>query len=753
MNDNDDFVMTINPLEEDEEPKPEDEEVEVEEEELEIQPDFSFDFVGSDPIKPWNFKAARKNLLRGTLIDETTVDQKIEGVLKKKQEEQEQIKKKAQKQKKTEPSIEQQKQETTLDEDLNIENTVPFNGEFVFEGSRKKAPRSEDNNNILFRNLDNYTTVGSFTDLGLSRPLLKALSDLGYIKPTPIQQATIPEAIKGYDICASAATGSGKTAAFVLPLLEKLMYDEYDVPSTRALIFVPTRELAAQCHSVILNLARHVKGIRVALVSGGMSMRRQTVELQSSPDIIVATPGRLVDHMLNTKSFGVEDVEVLILDEADRLLQLGFKEPIEEVLKVLPKERQTLLFSATINPKVAELARLSLRNPVRISVDPLNQVAKNITQEFVRLKDDTERPGALLALCSQTFTNRVLVFFKLKSDVHRMKIVMGLYGLNVGELHGSLSQAERLDSLEKFRDGGTNILLASDVASRGLDIIGVETVINYNLPKKLTDYVHRVGRTARAGLSGRSISFCLPKDKNFLKQLLSCSPEKLKERIISPETIEKYKAHVKDLESNLMEVFEIEAIEKSLKKAEILAIAAENRIKYADDIKARPIRQWFLSEGEKQEIREERRTLALDEEELEARTKQRAKEKQEQEEKLRKSQKKKEKSLTRKQRREKMFAPVTPAESNLMQKRAKIKNRKSKGDRMRSKGTGNKTESRLQPTEKRGIKRKREEPKGPKQGLSVVKIKNKQQNRQFKKRKLNKQAKKNNNKTHRKSKK
>jgi len=449
--------------------------------------------------------------------------------------------------------------------------------------------------------------MSSFEQLRLSRPLLKALTELGFTKPTPVQLNCIPPALKGRDICASAITGSGKTAAFILPILERLIYRNAAARITRVLILMPTRELAVQCHSVITNLAKYTNGINAALVTGGMSSKKQEVDLRSNPDIIVATPGRVLDHILNTRAFDLGDIEILVLDEADRLLEMGFMEQLEQVVKACPQSRQTMLFSATMTDRVDQLASLSLKNPARLSVDPMFQVARKLTQEFVRVRSGTERDkeAILLSLCQRTFKSKAIIFCTHKRTAHRLKIIFSLAGLNAVELHGDLTQEQRFDSLEQFRDGKADFLVASDVASRGLDVIGVDTVINFELPLHLSSYVHRVGRTARAGRSGRAVSLVTEADRRLFKMIVKNSHNTVKQRIVPPKSLVACREKVDSLAETIEKVLEEEAEDKLLRLAEMEANRTSNLIQHRDEIMSRPKKTWFQNEQEKKAVHQE----------------------------------------------------------------------------------------------------------------------------------------------------
>ncbi|KAK2976650.1 hypothetical protein RJ640_008186 [Escallonia rubra] len=443
--------------------------------------------------------------------------------------------------------------------------------------------------------------ASSFMELHLSRPLLRACEALKYTKPTPIQAACIPLALTGRDICASAITGSGKTAAFALPTLERLLFRPKNRPAIRVLVLTPTRELAVQVHSMIEQLAQFVKDIRCCLVVGGLSTKTQEAALRSVPDIVVATPGRMIDHLRNSMSVDLDDLAVLILDEADRLLELGFSAEIRELVRLCSKRRQTMLFSATMTEQVDELIKLSLKKPLRLSADPSTKRPASLTEEVVRIRRTREgnHEAVLLALCSKTFTSKVIIFSGTKQAAHRLKILFGLAGYKAAELHGNLTQAQRLDALELFRTQQVEFLIATDVAARGLDIIGVQTVINFSCPRDLTSYIHRVGRTARAGREGYAVTFVTDNDRSLLKAIVKRAGSKLKSRIVAEPSINKWSQIIEQMEDQVALVLQEEREEMALRKAEMEATKAENMIAHRDEIYSRPKRTWFVTEKDK----------------------------------------------------------------------------------------------------------------------------------------------------------
>jgi len=446
-------------------------------------------------------------------------------------------------------------------------------------------------------------TANSFLELNLSRPLIRACEALGYQKPTPIQAACIPLALTGRDICGSAITGSGKTAAFSLPVLERLLFRPKRVPAIRVLILTPTRELAAQVHSMIEKLSQFTD-IRCCLIVGGLPTKVQEVALRSNPDIVVTTPGRIIDHLRNSLSVGLEDLAILILDEADRLLELGFSVEINELIRMCHKRRQTMLFSATMTGQIDELVKLSLNKPVRLEADPSLKRPATLTEEVVRIRRSREanQEAVLLALCLKTFKERVIVFSGTKHSAHRLKIMFGLSGMKAAELHGNLTQAQRLEALEQFKKQEADILIATDIAARGIDIVGVQTVINFSCPRDVTTYLHRVGRTARAGREGYAVTFVTDDDRSLLKAIAKKAGSQLKSRIVAEKPVADCAKLIEQLEHQISNIILEEREEMALRKAEMEAAKAENMIAHKDEIYSRPKRTWFATEKEKKTL-------------------------------------------------------------------------------------------------------------------------------------------------------
>jgi len=360
--------------------------------------------------------------------------------------------------------------------------------------------------------------LSEFSSLGLSPALTDRLTALGLIDPTPIQTRAIPPALEGRDVLGLAQTGTGKTMAFGLPLIERLMAEpgKPNPKSAKALILAPTRELVNQ---IAENLARLTEGtrIRVLTVVGGQSVNRQVTMLARGTDILVATPGRLIDH-LDNRAVDLRQAKFLVLDEADQMLDMGFIHALRKIAPRLATPRQTMLFSATMPPQLEELSQSYLSNPVRVQVTPPGKAADKVTQS-VHFLDKGEKPSRLRDILSKDLEALTLVFARTKHGAE--KLMKGLVddGFNAASIHGNKSQGQRDRAIAGFREGKITVLVATDVAARGIDIPGVAYVINYELPEVPENYVHRIGRTARAGREGEAIAFCAADEVDRLKAI------------------------------------------------------------------------------------------------------------------------------------------------------------------------------------------------------------------------------------------
>jgi ATP-dependent RNA helicase DDX47/RRP3 len=346
------------------------------------------------------------------------------------------------------------------------------------------------------------TDVTTFEALGVCRDICIACERVGWTKPTPIQAASIPRALQKRDLIALAQTGSGKTGAFAIPILQALLETKQRM---FALVLAPTRELCVQISETFEALGADI-GLKSVVVVGGMDMATQTLQLSKKPHVIIASPGRLVDHLTTTKGFHISGIKFLVLDEADRLLTMDFGPAIDQILEAAPVDRQTFLFSATMTSKVSKLQRASLKKPVTVEVSAKYDTVDTLVQNYV-LVPFKHKQTYLTAILEKLASYSGIIFLDTCLNAQKMSTMLRHLGFDSVCLHGQMNQTQRLHALNSFRAGNKRLLVATDVAARGLDIPQVDIVINFELPKNCKDYVHRVGRTARAGRSGRSISF------------------------------------------------------------------------------------------------------------------------------------------------------------------------------------------------------------------------------------------------------
>ena len=367
-----------------------------------------------------------------------------------------------------------------------------------------------------------------FTDLGLAEQLLKALASEGYTTPTPIQAQAIPPILKGRDLLGAAQTGTGKTAAFSLPLLHRLLNNPRRVQprSVRALILSPTRELAAQIETSIRTYAQFTT-VKSTVVFGGVPVGKQIRALGQHVDILVATPGRLLD-LVDQRAVSLREIEFLVLDEADQMLDLGFIHALRRIATLIPKERQTLLFSATMPKPIRDIASAYLSDPVEVSVAPVATTAEKIDQRVIHTSAG-DKPALLAKTLSVPEMERAIVFTRTKHGADKVVRQLEVSGIKAAAIHGNKSQGQRERALGAFRDGDLRILVATDIAARGIDVDGISHVVNFDLPNVPETYVHRIGRTARAGASGLAIAFCTPEERGDLAAI-----EKLTRVAITP---------------------------------------------------------------------------------------------------------------------------------------------------------------------------------------------------------------------------
>ncbi|MGC1517256.1 MAG: DEAD/DEAH box helicase, partial [Azonexus sp.] len=371
-----------------------------------------------------------------------------------------------------------------------------------------------------------------FTDLGLKAELLRAISEQGYDTPTPIQQKAIPAVMTGQDLMATAQTGTGKTAGFTLPILHRLASG----PNTRSskrprvLVLVPTRELAIQVEVSVSTYGKHLP-INSLAVFGGVGINPQIASLRRGVDILVATPGRLLDHV-QQRTVDLGAIEILVLDEADRMLDMGFIRDIRKIIALLPKQRQNLMFSATFSPDIRELAAGLLHQPVSVDVAPRNTAAETVTQRVIETNRE-QKKDLLLHLFETRSLNQVLIFTRTKHGADALARHLEKAGIKSAALHGNKSQGARTRALSEFKDGKLVALVATDIAARGIDIDSLPHVINYEIPNIAEDYVHRIGRTGRAGLEGEALSLVSHDERAFMRDIEKLIKRNL-ERVVIP---------------------------------------------------------------------------------------------------------------------------------------------------------------------------------------------------------------------------
>ena len=513
-------------------------------------------------------------------------------------------------------------------ENLNKENDGNKNTIALIE------EENSDNENPYFKDkFENalFAKGMSFSNFNLSKLIIKALSELEYYTPTKVQEKVIPIALNGHDIFVNSETGSGKTACFLLPIVQRIILsrksnenkknkinNNNNLIQNQALIIVPTRELALQCNEMLTKFLKYID-LNFVFLCGGLSVENQIKQMKNKiPDIIITTPGRLLDLIYNNKNLSLEHVNILVLDEADKLLELGFKDAIFEILELIKKNknRQTLLFSATLNPKLLDLGEHALNNPIKIKIAQ-SAILTNLSQSIVRIKFENleqnnyeKRMAYLINILKQKKLNRTIIFFNTKQDCHKCVLYFNQFNINsFVELHGDKSQTERIKSLDDFQKGNVDFLLATDIAGRGIDIEKVKCVINFQMPLIGERYIHRVGRTARKGYVGEAITICDDKERLLIKKIFKKEKVdiKLKPIKISNEDIKVlYKKIIRiknDIENKLIE----EKTEKQFDLAEKDIEKTMNIKIHQKEIQNRPKKIWYQSTKEKKKKAKELR--------------------------------------------------------------------------------------------------------------------------------------------------
>ena len=500
--------------------------------------------------------------------------------------------------------------------DLKINNIELNNNKLENKNLEDEKSIEEAEENIyMLDKFENavYAKGISFLNFNLSKLIIKGLSEMEYYTPTKVQEKVIPIVINGHDVLVNSETGSGKTACYLLPIIQKIIISRTSKKNKliyQALILVPTRELALQCNEMLSKLSKYID-LNYIFLCGGMSVENQTNKIKNNlPDIIISTPGRLIDMLYNFKSINLENVNILVLDEADKLLELGFKDEIMEILNIIKKNlnRQTLLFSATLNPKVIDLGENALNNPIKIKIAQ-SAILSNLTQSIVRLKFENieenefeKRMSYLINLINKKKLYRTIIFFNTKSECHKSKLMLSKFNINsCVEINSNINQTERIKSLDNFQKGKVKFLLATDIAGRGIDIDKVRYVINFQMPLLTERYIHRIGRTARKGYIGESITICSEKDRSVLKKLLK------KEKINIPlnfikidnKDIKSVYKKILDFKSDIDNDIINENCEKEIQLAERDVEKTINIKMYENEIKSRPKKKWFESKKDK----------------------------------------------------------------------------------------------------------------------------------------------------------
>jgi ATP-dependent RNA helicase DDX27 len=512
------------------------------------------------------------------------------------------------------------------EEDVDEMNVDEMQGEEIHiqkEENLKESPEDNFNaNNVNKFESEVYSKDISFCDFNLSKLVLRGLANIEFFHPTKVQEKVIPIILKGNDVLINSETGSGKTACYLLPIIQKILTNKSSRSPIRSLVILPTRELAFQCGEMLKKFLKYLQEeIRFVSICGGMAIENQINELKSNPDIIIATPGRLIDMLYNYKSVNssfLENINILVLDEADKLLELGFKDAIEEILSVIKnnQNRQTMLFSATLNTKIIDLGKDTLKNPIKVKMVK-SAILTNLKQSIIRMKfkkvenDESafeKRMAYLLCLLKdEKSKSRSIIFFNTKKECQKAFISLKKFDILSAQLHSDIPQPERLSSLDLFQNGKIPYLLCTDIAARGIDVEKLRFVINFQMPLMDERYVHRVGRTARKGYQGEAITICDDTERLHLKKLTKKENFTIFNISIDNSQVKKFYKDLLTYQTEITSQFENEQMDRELIAAERDVEKTINMKIHSEEIYNRPKKTWYMDKKEKKKLNKKMR--------------------------------------------------------------------------------------------------------------------------------------------------
>jgi ATP-dependent RNA helicase DDX27 len=506
--------------------------------------------------------------------------------------------------------------ETSAEKDIQLNNDEEDNFKFDDELDEEQL------NNVNKFESDVYSKNASFCDFNLSKIILKSLADQEFFHPTKIQEKVIPIILRGNDVLVNSETGSGKTACFLLPIIQKIITNKNSKTPIKALILLPTRELALQCAEMLQSFLKYLEEVTYACICGGMAIENQINKLKTDPDIIIATPGRLIDMLYNYKSTSnFENISILVLDEADKLLELGFKDAIIELVSLIKNNnnRQTLLFSATLNTKITELGKDTLKNPAKIKMAS-SAILSNLKQSIVRMqfkkepkKNDKVLTGNefeqrmaylinLLQSNNKNMRSRSIIFFNTKKECHKAYVILKKFSIPSAELHSDIPQTDRVKNLDSFQKGLIPYMICTDIAARGIDIEKVRCVINFQMPVMEDRYIHRIGRTARKGYIGEAVTICSDEDRMALKKLIKKEKFNLSNVKIENSAVKTVYKQLLTWKEEIADKVSEYLAEKELEEAERDVEKTINIKMHANEIKNRPRKEWFMNKKEKKDL-------------------------------------------------------------------------------------------------------------------------------------------------------